>query len=844
MDTHMKNLHTITLILAVLAMGCSASSGQVSESNVEAVWSGKPVHPEVAWKIGWPQVNGPTGNLIPLPTTTPLLDDLSLGRTVWISESTDFGTGKLGSQGFSKDRLVKRLGVKGERIEGEQPGNWSGPIVYRGLVFGQSFIPTGEVFTAKHDGKQVRYHIEAENVVVAVDTKTGKTAWRATEPNGLLVGGRKRAGFQVGMAAADGKVFAMDSTGRLFAYDIKDGERVWANDIGPTHRYMLSVKKERMQEARQGGINTTTGPVHSPKWHCSMVVADGVLVAPNWRRSRGYGIPDTGLDGYDIKTGKRLWSLGPIASSYATPALARIDGKTYVLAGGCKGTLSLIDPARGKVLWQVDGLGPNIANLSTDGKYVLVNVNPKTGKRTPGYWGCYEYDLQGAKRRWAFPKEKPYQISTWFDNCARMRYLIRDGIVYAACHGDGKASKGKFVVADAKTGEELATHVNGRADADAIREMFYLIGDRMWVRTDSSHGPTHGGRHPLLPWKVSPEGIKRLDDRYGMCGADTVEFTTAYETLMEAPIVDGRKFERVGGGRVACVDLRKFPEDKTWKLNLEDGWIGSPKPLPVYVRTVGGKEILVGKCYPPESATVGLVYTMGRREPGWQTFAPTGLSIDQDEVHGRVIMSSGTDESLPVQLDVKVADPANNRIMGSWTRKIEAMKEPVSTTGKITGGWDSKRVFYPTPWLKHRNQARTVLGSVPEGGKCVVLSIDSIIMQGEKPKGMTIVLVHDGEQFVSAAAAALGFNQAWHEVDASKLSFKGDKVTGEVTVIVHGDKWVPARYPDTSREPMAGVVTVDAELQKDGDLTGSAKAVWGVAYEAKGRVSGTVVPTR
>ena len=53
-----------------------------------------------------------------------------------------------------------------------------------------------------------------------------------------------------------------------------------------------------------------------------------------------------------------------------------------------------------------------------------------------------------------------------------------------------------------------------------------------------------------------------------------------------------------------------------------------------------------------------------------------------------------------------------------------------------------------------------------------------------------------------------------------------------------------ARHPQETRQPMAGEITVDATLQKDGNLTGSAQAKWGVAYQAKGTVTGTATPTR
>lgn len=310
--------------------------------------------------------------------------------------------------------------------------------------------------------------------------------------------------------------------------------------------------------------------------------------------------------------------------------------------------------------------------------------------------------------------------------------------------------------------------------------------------------------------------------------------------------IEGKTYVLAGGCKgtlsliVACVDLRKFPEDRTWQLKIEGGWIGSPEALPTQLRTVGKDSILIGKCYPPESRTVGLIYTMARREPGWQTFLPEGLTFTQDSIRGKVMMSSGTDESLPINLELKVND---DKIDGQWTRKIEASKEVQKVEGKVTGGWDTKRVYFPTPWLKQ--QPRTYLGLVPEGGTCVVLSIDQIVPRQDENRGLTVVLVHDGNKVVSAAATALSFNQAWHEVDASKLTLKDGKVQGEIVVILHGDKWVPAHYPEEDRSPKAGRITIDVTLNSASDsLAGTAKAEWGVSYEAHGKITGEVTPTR
>jgi len=43
-----------------------------------------------AWRIGWPVLQGPYGNLQGPPTTSAIVDDLTDARLVWESEEKDY----------------------------------------------------------------------------------------------------------------------------------------------------------------------------------------------------------------------------------------------------------------------------------------------------------------------------------------------------------------------------------------------------------------------------------------------------------------------------------------------------------------------------------------------------------------------------------------------------------------------------------------------------------------------------------------------------------------------------------------------------------------------------------
>ena len=222
----------------------------------------------------WPQANGPFGNFNPRQYGVKLVDDLSQARAVWTSEESDLGYAKTSSSGFVSSRA---------QWPGH-PGSANGLIAAEGMIFASSFRPAGEAWAesfAKQRGdimsryspeEQARLRralsIDADDFVVAIDMATGKTAWKAVEERkGLFRGMGKRSGWGVTPAYHAGKVFSMGTTGRLYCYDARTGEKVWETDIGKTHQAWEAEKKQRLEEKS----------LASGGQYVSLVVADGVL---------------------------------------------------------------------------------------------------------------------------------------------------------------------------------------------------------------------------------------------------------------------------------------------------------------------------------------------------------------------------------------------------------------------------------------------------------------------------------------------------------------------------------------------------------------------------------------
>ena len=100
-----------------------------------------------------------------------------------------------------------------------------------GKLFVSSFRPAGKLYEVQSlYGSSAKAHLEADDLLIAIDARTGKTVWKAAEPGGFVWGVGKRNGFQVAPVYHDGVVFSMGTTGRLFAYSADDGKKLWQTD--------------------------------------------------------------------------------------------------------------------------------------------------------------------------------------------------------------------------------------------------------------------------------------------------------------------------------------------------------------------------------------------------------------------------------------------------------------------------------------------------------------------------------------------------------------------------------------------------------------------------------------
>jgi len=472
-----------------------------------------------------------------------LVDDLAKARKVFETKDSHTSVGK--------------ALYGGQRREGEAigvdvlPGGTSSMIIGDDTIFIAYYRPSGDVRLAG-DRTSFRtvgsregwnpdiWSIAADDCLVAIDAVTGNQKWIAAhEGKGVNRVKIKRGDWGSSPVYRDGKVYFVGTTGRVYAHDAASGDLLWEAKA-PGNDWIEADKAEALKERRWA--QSVNGLHTSPR------VADGVLVAP--------ALVNDGLAGYDAETGELLWTLTDpkqrLISHLATPRVWKHDGREYILAHDSRGTMSLIDPKKGTVLWRQGGNGDTLGSIPLAGDIAMINIS--TNNDGDALWGAYRLSLEGAEKLWSLPEGPKYTHQSRPDSGPRAGYAVRDGVAWfwtghtKSSKAFRKASKRQHLLlaVDIQTGEILSeTIVQQKHVHPQIAE------DKLLLWSDASHGN---------PWRVSyftldPKDPKPLNMDYTLA-ASTI---SGYLVVMDTPILDGRLYIRTMGG-VACFDLRT-PKD-------------------------------------------------------------------------------------------------------------------------------------------------------------------------------------------------------------------------------------------------------------------------------------------
>jgi len=464
-------------------------------------------------KAPWPCWRGPYGSGSAPSTGLELVDDLNKARPAW----------------KSGDVIPPSSPPGGRQKSSIRTAFWSGgyttPIVAEGRVFLVTWRPAGrkDWFYTEEDLKLSprdnrnpagKRSFGSDDLVLCLDAGTGKTLWKRVAGHGLLAKGYKQ-GVHQGICYYDGKVYAMGTSGLLYALDAATGEPVWE---GRTSVFGLVEKRRKSGHSNPGG--------NRPVIDGSPAAIDGVVA-----------ISQGTVTAFDAKTGKQIWADAD-KKSLRTGSRTMLNfwqhqGRGYFYAAG-----RLWEAKTGRLCWEIQGAWDGVFS----GDFLVAPL--KTDEAKDGLvMACYRITPEAYELVWEVPGMGRLPPPT-----------IHDGCVYAM-FGEGAAgakyNRGPTLCIDLLSGEVLA------ATETSVRAHVYTWG-YVPMAADGRVFPNMN-RPAML--NADPKDLRYFNGT-GHGGENPAEFPPSEATgaAYAGGFLYVRGETKEDGGRIYCYDLRAKTE--------------------------------------------------------------------------------------------------------------------------------------------------------------------------------------------------------------------------------------------------------------------------------------------
>jgi outer membrane protein assembly factor BamB len=411
--------------------------------------------------------------------------------------------------GEQRNFIIDGKGLAEKWPESGPPILWSRPL---GTGHSAIVVDDGRLYTMHRAGNgrggrgRSQGPWNAEETVIALDAKTGKTIWEHTYAS-------RREDFSFGAGPhstpliVGDRLFTIGTNQQLFAFEKRTGKILWSHDF---------IKEFNSPEL-------LIRPVVKTGYACSPIAYRDTILC-------SVGGPGQSVMAFRQSDGAVVWKSGDFLTSGAAPILIDFEGTPQMvfLAGG---TVTALNPDNGEILWSHPHDPGNDLNCATpiwgSDNILFVSSAYRAGSRA----------IQLTRRGTATVPEE-----LWFTNRVRFMFLnaVRLGdFVYGTTGDFGPA----FLTAlNIKTGEPAWQHRGfGRAS------IVYADGKAIIMDEDGD----------LALAKLAPEGVKILAEARIF---DTTSWTvpTLIGTTLYAR--DRQKIVALDLGRGQASAARAVPE--------------------------------------------------------------------------------------------------------------------------------------------------------------------------------------------------------------------------------------------------------------------------------------------
>jgi outer membrane protein assembly factor BamB len=227
---------------------------------------------------------------------------------------------------------------------------WSRPLGegYSGIV-----ADGGTLYTMYRAGKDGA----SPERVAALDAASGRTLWEHSYEAPFLdkMDMEYGPGPNVTPLLAGGRLFAVGTTGRLLALDVKSGRVAWSHELW----------KE------------LGGKVHGRGYSSSPIAYAGTVILPVGGRGQG-------LMAFDQSDGRVVWKGSDLVPAPSSPILIEVDGQEQLVVFHAKGVAG-VDPRSGATYWDHEHVTNWGLNISTpvwgEGNLLFVSSAYNGGSR-------------------------------------------------------------------------------------------------------------------------------------------------------------------------------------------------------------------------------------------------------------------------------------------------------------------------------------------------------------------------------------------------------------------------------------------------------------------------------